>query len=113
MLILYNLIEYLMGGIVYWAIIRIAILLPLLWIATDYIEYKYWWMVVSMSIYGIIIHPAFIQYKLFLEEHKEVITNSLCSSCKHFDETAVLCLKFDKHPSKEIIPCEGTDWEPI
>ena len=102
-----------MGVIVYWTILRLAVLIPLLWIATDYIEYKYWWMVVSMSIYGIIIHPAVIQYKLFNEENKEVITNSLCSSCKHFDETAVLCLKYDEHPTQEIIPCDGTDWEPI
>ena len=102
-----------MGGIVYWTIIRIAILMPLLWIATNYIEYRYWWMVVTMSIYGIIIHPAVIQYKLFREEHNEVITNTVCSSCKHFDETAVLCLKYDEHPTKEVIPCEGADWEPI
>lgn len=101
-----------MGTIVYWTIIRIAILIPLLWISTNYIEYKYWWIMVMMSIYGFIIHPAVIQYKLFIEQHKEVITNTLCSSCKHFDETAVLCLKYDKHPTQEDIPCEGADWEP-
>jgi len=101
-----------MGGIIYWAIIRIAILLPLLWIATDYIEFNYWWMVVSMSIYGFILNPAFIQYKMFREKNEEVITNSLCSSCKHFDETAVLCLKFDEHPTEDEIPCEGSAWEP-
>ena len=102
-----------MGAIVYWTLIRIAILIPLLWIATDYIEYKYWWMIVSMSIYGFVIHPAVIQYKLFNEQNKEIITNTLCSSCKHFDKTAVLCLKYDEHPTEEIIPCEGSDWEPI
>jgi hypothetical protein len=101
-----------MGGIIYWTIIRIAILIPLLWIATDYIEYKYWWMVVTMSIYGFIMHPAFIQYKLFREKNEEVITNTLCSSCKHFDESAVLCLKFDEHPTEDEIPCEGSAWEP-
>ena len=101
-----------MGAIVYWTILRMAILIPLLWIGTDYIEYKYWWMVVSMSIYGFIFHPAFIQYRLFTEEHKEVITNSLCSSCSHFDETAVLCLKYDEHPTQEVIPCDGGEWEP-
>ncbi|MCB0750077.1 MAG: hypothetical protein KDC52_01240 [Ignavibacteriae bacterium] len=101
-----------MGGIIYWTIIRIAVLIPLLWIATEYIEYKYWWVMVSMSIYGFIIHPAVIQYKLFREQNNEVITNTLCSSCKHFEETAVLCSKYDEHPSKEIIPCDGVDWEP-
>lgn len=101
-----------MGAIVFWTIIRIAILIPLLWIATDYIDYKYWWMIVSMSIYGFIIHPAFIQYKLFSDENREIITNTLCSSCQHFDETAVLCLKYDEHPTEKEIPCEGRDWEP-
>lgn len=101
-----------MGGIIFWTIIRTAILIPLLWITLDYIEYKFWWAIVTMSIYGVIIHPAVIQYKFFVEANKEIITNTLCSSCKHFDETAVLCLKYDEHPTKEIIPCNAKDWEP-
>ena len=101
-----------MGAIVYWALIRIALLLPLLWIALDYVEYKYWWAFFSLAVYGIIIQPIVIQYKLFKEKNEEVIFNSLCSSCKHFDETAVLCMKYDEHPSKKIIPCEGIDWQP-
>ncbi len=101
-----------MGGIIFWTILRVAILIPLLWIFIDWFEYKYWWAVVTISVYGFIIHPAVIQYKLFLEKNKEVLTNSLCSSCKYFDETAVICLKYDKHPTKEYVPCEGADWEP-
>ncbi|MCB9248542.1 MAG: hypothetical protein H6613_08345 [Ignavibacteriales bacterium] len=101
-----------MGGIIYWGIIRIAILLPLLWLAMDYIEYKYWWAIVSITIYGFILHPAIIQFRLFKEKNDAVITNSLCSSCQHFDETAVLCLKLDEHPTEEKIPCEGSAWEP-
>lgn len=101
-----------MGGIIYWTIIRMAILILLLWISTDYIEYKYWWIVFTMSFYGFIIHPAVIQYRLFKEKNKEIITNTLCSSCKHFDETAVLCMKYDEHPTKDVIPCEGSDWSP-
>ena len=65
-----------------------------------------------MSIYGIIIHPTIIHYKLFEEKNKEIIESTLCSSCKHFDKTAVLCMKYDKHPSLEFLPCEGVDWEP-
>lgn len=66
-----------------------------------------------LSIYGVIIHPAVIQYRLFMEENKDIIKNTLCSSCKHFDETAVLCLKYDQHPTLKNLPCEGADWEPI
>jgi hypothetical protein len=102
-----------MGAIIYWGIIRIAILLPLLWLSMDYIEYKFWWAIVTISIYGIIIHPAMIQYRLFTEKNEQVLTNSLCASCKHFDKTAVLCLMLDEHPTEEEIPCEGSGWEPI
>ncbi len=101
-----------MGGIVYWTLLRIAILIPLLWLAIDYIDYKFWWVIFSMSVYGVIIQPAVIQYRLFMEKNKEVISNSLCTSCKHFDETAVLCLKYDEHPTDEEVPCDGIDWEP-
>jgi len=101
-----------MGGIIFWAIIRTAILIPLLWIFMDWIQYKYWWAVLSVTIYGVIIHPAVVQYKLFLDKNKELLTNSLCSTCRHFDETAVICLKYDKHPTKDYIPCDGADWEP-
>ena len=101
-----------MGGIVYWTLLRIAILIPLLWLAIDYIDYKFWWVIFSMSVYGVIIQPAVIQYRLFMEKNKDVISNSLCTSCKHFDETAVLCLKYDEHPTDEEVPCDGIDWEP-
>ncbi|MCP5063794.1 MAG: hypothetical protein GY936_15205 [Ignavibacteriae bacterium] len=101
-----------MGGIVYWTLLRIAILIPLLWLAIDYIDYKFWWVIFSMSVYGVIIQPAVIQYRLFMEKNKEVISNSLCTSCKHFDETAVLCLKYDEHPTDEEVPCDGIDWQP-
>lgn len=101
-----------MGKVVFWTLIRIAILIPTVWIFLDFIEYRYWWAVLSISIYGVVIHPAVIQYKLFKEENKEILKGTLCSACKHFDESAVLCLKHDKHPTIHEIPCEGLDWEP-
>lgn len=64
-----------------------------------------------MAVYGVIIHPAVIQYKLFMETNKEIINNTLCSSCKHFDKSAVLCMKHDKHPTVDSLPCEGMHWE--
>lgn len=102
-----------MGKIIFWAIIRIAILIPLLWFATDYIDYKFWWVVAALAIYGVIIHPAVVQYKIFSEENKEVLTDTICSQCRHFDASAVLCTKYDEHPTPDYIPCNGVDWEPI
>ena len=63
--------------------------------------------------YGVIIHPAMIQYRMFLHDNDAIINNTLCSSCKHFDKTAVLCQKYDQHPTLKNLPCEGLDWEPI
>jgi hypothetical protein len=100
-----------LGHIIFWGIIRTAILIPALWILSGYLEYKYWWTFLALAVYGVIIHPAYIQYRQFMEANTEVITNTLCSSCKHFNETAVLCLKYDKHPTRNYIPCDGIDWE--
>lgn len=103
-----------MGDIIYYAIIRTAVLIPVLWIVYEYkyLDYRTWWLLGILSIYGVIIHPAIVQYQIFLQKNKEIIENTLCSSCKNFDKTAVLCLKHDKHPNKYSLPCEGIDWEP-
>ncbi len=103
-----------MGAIVYWSIIRTAILIPVLWLLLEYnvFEYGTWWMLGVLSLYGVIIHPAIIQYNIFMQKNKEIIENTLCSSCKNFDKTAVLCIKHDKYPTKNELPCEGLDWEP-
>lgn len=101
-----------MGSIVFWGIIRAALVIPVIWLLYGVMDYSYWWMFGLLAMYGVVLHPAMIQYRMFLDENKEVLTNSLCSSCKNFDKTAVICLIHDKHPSPEELPCEGVDWEP-
>lgn len=101
-----------MGNIVFWTIIRAAIVIPALWFIGSYYEIQFWWIISILSIYGIIIHPAIIQYKNFEESSKSVIDDTICSSCVHFDRSAVLCMKYDEHPTTEYIPCGGMDWEP-
>lgn len=100
-----------MGKIIFWTLVRIAVFIPVTWILFEYIEYKFWFIITIMSVYGVIIHPAVIQYRMFVAENEEVISDSLCSTCKSFDETAVLCMKYDQHPTKDDIPCNGIDWE--
>lgn len=101
-----------MGSIIFWGIVRTAILIPLLWLAVIYIEFQYWWLLITMTVYGVIIHPAILQYQRFLQLNREVISDTLCSSCKYFEETAVLCSKLDVHPTRDKIPCDGIEWEP-
>lgn len=102
-----------MGAIVYWTLIRIAISIPVLWYLHENMEYKYWVAIALVLVYGFVIHPAIIQYKKFTEKNKEIINSTLCSTCIHFDETAVLCIKYDKHPTESEIPCGGSSWEPV
>lgn len=102
-----------MGEVVFWTIIRTAVVIPALWFLKGYFDPQLWWPVCIMGIYGIIIHPTLIHYKLFEQKNKDIIESTLCSSCKHFDKTAVLCMKHDKHPTIDYLPCEGIDWEPV
>ncbi len=101
-----------MGEIIFWAIIRTAIVIPVLWFLEGIISPQLWWLINFLAIYGVIIHPAIIHYRLFLSKNKDVLEATLCSTCKHFDESAVLCMLHDKHPTKIFLPCEGLDWEP-
>jgi hypothetical protein len=101
-----------LGEVIFWTIVRIVIIIPIVWFLEGYIEYQFWWIITTMVIYGVIVHPAIIHYKLFEEKNKEIIEGTLCSTCKHFDKSAVLCMKHDKHPTKNFLPCEGMEWEP-
>lgn len=101
-----------MGEIIFWTIVRIVIMIPILWLSESYISSQIWWLISSIAIYVVIIHPAFIHYRLFKTKNKEIFESTLCSTCKHFDESAVLCMLHDKHPTKIFLPCDGLDWEP-
>ncbi|HSP87694.1 MAG TPA: hypothetical protein VLN45_06140 [Ignavibacteriaceae bacterium] len=101
-----------MGDIVFWTLLRFGISIPLLWIIKDYLSYSLWWVSIVLVLYGFVLYPAFRSYKRFEEKNKNILEASLCSSCNHFDKTAVLCIKYDKHPTNDFVPCEGMDWEP-
>lgn len=101
-----------MGDIVYKTLVKFGILLLVLWLSKDYFDEKYFWIVSSLSIFFFVINPAYISYKKFIEKTENITSGTLCASCKHFDKSAVLCIKYDKHPTEDSIPCEGSDWEP-
>jgi hypothetical protein len=101
-----------MGKIVFWALIRLALTIVVLWILFYYIDYGTWWVLGIVSLYVVVIHPALIQYDIFRESSKKIVDSSLCSSCKYFDGTAVLCTKLDEHPTENYLPCNGEYWEP-
>lgn len=101
-----------MGEIIYKTLLRFVFTLLTLWFVKDYFDQKYFWIFSALAIYFFAFHPAYLAYKNFLEKNEKIISETLCSTCKHFNETAIICTKYDKHPTEDFIPCEGTAWEP-
>ncbi len=101
-----------MGEIVWYSILRLGLTIILLWLTFDYWGEKYFALIAFLSIFFFVIYPAIRAYKIFIEKNKQVVENSLCTTCRHFDPSAVLCMKYDKHPNENFLPCEGNDWEP-
>jgi hypothetical protein len=101
-----------MGEIVFWTLVRLAIVIPGLIILSSYIDIRYWWFISILAIYLLVIYPTVSQYRKFEERSKDVVEGTLCSSCKHFSPSSVFCNKYDKHPTVDYIPCEGQSWEP-
>jgi len=99
------------GDIVFWTIIRVAILIPAIWILKSHIDEQLWLLISIAAVYTIIVHPAVAAFRKYESKTKSISESIICSSCKHFDESAFLCLKHDKHPSENYIPCEGIHWE--
>lgn len=102
-----------MGDIVYRTLIRFVLIILSLWFFKNFFEEKFFWIISILAIYFFVIHPGYLAYNKFIDKNINVIMNSLCSSCKHFNESAVLCTKYDKHPTDDFVPCEGSEWEPL
>lgn len=100
-----------MGDIIYWAILRSALTIAFVWVLKSYIDLQLWYIITIALAYGFVIHPAVMKYRKFEQKHKDVISSTICASCKHFDPSALLCMKHDKHPAEDYIPCEGVHWE--
>jgi len=102
-----------LGEIIYKTIIRSGLTLIVLWFLKNQVDERYFFFIVSaLALFFFVINPAYMSYKHFLEKNQNIESGILCSSCKHFDKSAMLCIKYDKHPTENFIPCEGRDWEP-
>jgi hypothetical protein len=102
----------LLGEIIYKTLIKFFLLIIIIWFVKDSFDEKFLWILSALSFFFFIVHPAYLSYQNFIEANRNIVISTLCSSCKHFDESAILCTKYDKHPTETYIPCEGSDWEP-
>ena len=103
------------GSIVFWAIIRAAIVMLGLFLVYEYvrwIDYSMWWAIAAISFYAAVVHPITIQYRLYRDETRRVMSGTLCSSCKFFEETGVLYREAYETRAENFLPCGGELWEP-
>ncbi len=102
-----------MGAIIYWAILRFAIVLVSTWLLYSYVpNYGEWWMLFFIATGVVVIYPAQIAYRQHLRTMKRAHRNALCATCRHFIESEVLCSVTDEHVTQYYTPCEGQAWEP-
>jgi predicted membrane protein len=101
-----------MGSIVYKTLIRTAIVIAAAWYFADNYYSRFLWILFAMIFFLFVLYPAYTEYKKFQETKVKTLEGTLCASCRHYDPTASLCMKYDKHPTPNDIPCNGNDWEP-
>ncbi len=102
-----------MGEVIYKTIIRSGLTLIILWFLKNQVDERFFLIVSVLAFFFFVINPAYMSYKHFLEINRKIESGTLCSSCKYFDKSAMLCIKYDKHPTEDFIPCQGRNWEPI
>lgn len=103
------------GSIVSWALFRAAIVIGIALLLVEYvrwIDYSTWVILTLIMVYAVVIHPLQVQYRIYREETARVMEGTLCSTCKYFEPTGVMCAKLDEHVSEDYIPCGGELWEP-
>jgi hypothetical protein len=103
------------GSIVSWTLLRAVIYVLAAIFAFDYfrwVDYSLWWTVCVALFYAFVIYPMQVQYNHFRDETKSIVSGTLCSTCRHFEQTGILCLKLDEHVTDTYIPCDGQLWEP-
>ncbi len=104
-----------LGSIISWAIFRAAAVIFGCWLLGElapWLNYGVWWGITLVSLYAIVLHPMTVQYNIYKQETARVMSGTLCSTCRYFESTGVMCSKLDEHVTEDVVPCEGELWEP-
>lgn len=99
------------GSIVLYALLKITALMLGGWFIIDYYKmHQYWWLLLA-SMLVLAILPAYQQYEVYREQSKIIEKNSLCATCRHYDDSGMVCTIMDEHVSVHFTPCGGAGWE--
>lgn len=99
------------GSIVLFALLKITALMLGGWLLIEYTEMQQYWWILILSIVLFALMPAYQQYELYREQSKTIAKNSLCASCRHYDDSGIICTIMDEHVSVQHTPCGGAGWE--
>lgn len=102
------------GAIIYWALVRFAIVMLAAWVLFAYIpNYSDWWTMFFVSVTLIVVYPAQLAYRKHLAAVRRAEQNGLCATCRHYAREEMLCTRLDEHVRKDYTPCDGEGWEPL
>ncbi len=99
------------GSIVFAGLVKTAIVVPIIWFVVETYHLQYYWMVALFVLFAVVAYPAYRKYDQFKEQSRRMSDDLICTKCKHFDSTGILCTIYDEHVSKQKIPCGGDSWE--
>ena len=102
-----------MGALIYWGIVRFALVIVVFWFWHDRISnYSDWWSTFFVALVAVVIFPFQLQYRKHMEQVEETNKDSLCASCKHYAKDSMLCTALDEHVTLDYVPCGGAAWDP-
>ena len=103
-----------MGEIIYWGLIRFAVILVGAWVLYSYVpNYSDWWTMFFVAVSVVVIYPAQLAWRKHTESIRNANRNGLCATCTHFRASEALCAKLDEHVQIDYTPCGGEAWEPV
>lgn len=100
------------GSIVWGFLFRSSIIIALIFLIVEFTWFPQFWWISFFALWFFAAYPAWRQYQDYQERLKAFKEETLCGTCKHFEETSRMCRIYDEHVSVNRIPCEGLNWEP-
>lgn len=99
------------GSIVLYALFKTTALMLVGWFVIEYYKaQQYWWILIS-AIIVLALLPAYKQYETYREQITVIEKNSLCASCRYYNDSGIVCTVMDEHVTAQHTPCGGAGWE--
>src|SRR5581483_7307881 len=80
------------GAIIYWGLIRFALVLVGAWVLYNFMpNYSDWWTLFFVAVGLVVVYPAQLAWRKHVETVRHASRNGLCATCRHFAAEETLC----------------------